>query len=51
MLTRKNITRLSPLEKKSFVDAVLALKAQNSLIHPGTQSRYDDFVETHLNAM
>lgn len=51
MLARKNITRLSALEKKHFVDAVLALKAQNSVIHPGSQSRYDDFVETHLNAM
>ena len=25
--------------------------AKNSIIHPGSQSRYDDFVETHLNAM
>lgn len=51
MLTRKNIARLSALEKKRFIDAVLALKAQNSVIHPGSRSRYDDFVETHLNAM
>lgn len=51
MLTRKNVTRLPSLEKKRFVDAVLALKAQNSVLHPGTQSRYDDFVEVHLNAM
>lgn len=51
MLTRKNVARLSALEKKRLIDAVLALKAQNSVIHPGSQSRYDDFIETHLNAM
>jgi hypothetical protein len=51
MKVRKNIKRLTPDEKKRFVKAFLALKAQDSVIHPGSQSRYDDFVETHLNAM
>lgn len=51
MKCRKNVKNLSPGEKKKFVSAVLALKSQNSVIHPGTQSRYDDFVEVHLNAM
>ena len=27
------------------------LKSQDSVIHPGAQSRYDDFAETHMNAM
>jgi Common central domain of tyrosinase len=48
---RKNVKHLTADEKTRFVNAFLALKSQNSVIHPGTQSRYDDFVETHLNAM
>jgi Common central domain of tyrosinase/von Willebrand factor type A domain len=51
MRVRKNVKKLSPDEKSRFVKAVLALKAQDSVIHPGAQSRYDDFVETHLAAM
>jgi hypothetical protein len=51
MKTRKNVRRLTSAEKKRFVDAILVLKTQNSVIHPGSQSRYDDFVEVHLNAM
>jgi hypothetical protein len=51
MKTRKNVKRLTSVEKQRYIDAVLALKAQDSVIHPGSQSRYDDFVETHLNAM
>lgn len=51
MRCRKNIKRLTPDEKKRFVNAFLALKSQDSVINPGTQSRYDDFAETHLNAM
>ena len=43
--------RMTADEKKRFVDAILVLKTQDSVIHPGAQSRYDDFVETHLNAM
>ena len=51
MKCRKNVKHLTSGEKTRFVNAVVALKSQNSVIHPGSQSRYDDFVETHLNAM
>ena len=51
MKCRKNVKNLTADEKTRFVNAFLALKSQNSVIHPGAQSRYDDFVETHLNAM
>src|SRR5437773_12471317 len=51
MKTRKNVKKLTAGEKKRYVNAILALKAQDSVIHPGAQSRYDDFVETHMNAM
>jgi Common central domain of tyrosinase/von Willebrand factor type A domain len=48
---RKNVKSLTTDEKTRFVNAIVALKSQNSVIHPGSQSRYDDFVETHMNAM
>ena len=51
MKCRKNVRNLTSNEKKRYVDAFTALKAQDSVIHPGAQSRYDDFVETHRNAM
>lgn len=51
MKCRKNVKNLTADEKKRYVNAFLALKSQNSVIHPGAQSRYDDFVETHMNAM
>jgi hypothetical protein len=51
MRCRKNVKNLTADEKTRFVYAFLALKSQDSVIHPGAQSRYDDFVETHLNAM
>jgi Common central domain of tyrosinase/von Willebrand factor type A domain len=51
MKCRKNIKNLSVDEKTRYVNAFLALKTQDSVIHPGSQSRYDDFVETHMNAM
>src|SRR6266851_2551286 len=51
MKCRKNVKYLTADEKTRFVSAIVALKSQDSVIHPGTQSRYDDFVETHLNAM
>jgi tyrosinase len=51
MKCRKNVKSLTPDEKNRFVNAFLALKAQDSVLHPGAQSRYDDFVETHLLAM
>jgi Common central domain of tyrosinase len=48
---RKNVKRLSADEKRLFVEAIRGLKAQDSVLHPGSQSRYDDFVEVHLDAM
>ena len=50
--TRVNHRELSGAQKKAFVDAVLALKNDvDSVLHPGHQKRYDDFVEIHKNAM
>src|SRR6266498_1094389 len=51
MKCRKNVKNLTGDEKKRFVNAFLALKSQDSVIHPGAQSRYDDFVDTHMKAM
>jgi hypothetical protein len=51
---RKNQATLSPAEKAAFVAAVLQLKtAVPSVLHPGDPAlhRYDDYVETHMNAM
>lgn len=43
---------LSAAQKKKFTDAILALKSDvDSVLHPGAQKRYDDFVEVHKNAM
>lgn len=43
MMCRKNVKGLTTDEKNRFVNAFLALKAQDSVVHPGAQSRYDDF--------
>src|SRR5262245_49123050 len=51
MKCRKNVKSLTTDEKRRLVDAFVALKVQDSVIHPGSQSRYDDFVECHMNAM
>jgi tyrosinase len=53
MRIRKNVKSLSSVEKTNFVNAVLALKHRPSTLHPSDTSmtRYDDFVETHMNAM
>src|SRR5215813_9530998 len=51
MRVRKNVKNLSTDEKKRYLNAFLTLKSQDSVIHPGMQSRYDDFVEIHMNAM
>jgi len=50
---RKNQATLTTAEKTAFVEAVLAQKQRPSRLHPGAadRSRYDDFVEVHLNAM
>lgn len=51
MNVRRNHRSLSAAEKKVFVDAILKLKATDSEMVPGKQSRYDDFVQVHKNAM
>jgi tyrosinase len=52
MNVRKNHADLSPELKTAFVNGVLKLKNDvDSVLHPGEQSRYDDFVELHKNAM
>ena len=53
MRVRKNVKFLSAAEKANFVNAVLALKTQPSVLHPGDSnlSRYDDYAEVHMNAM
>jgi hypothetical protein len=50
---RKNVKSLSAGEKSAFVSAVLGVAAKPSVLHPGdpNHNRYDDFVETHMNAM
>lgn len=49
---RRNHRDLSTAEKTKFVNAVLLLKnSVDSVLHPGRQKRYDDFVEVHKNAM
>jgi tyrosinase len=50
---RKNQATLTAAEKTAFVNAVLAVKRKPSILHPEDRSfsRYDDFVEIHLNAM
>jgi len=52
MDVRHNHRDLTPSQKTAFVNAVLALKNNvDSVLHPGAQKRYDDFVEVHKNAM
>jgi tyrosinase len=49
---RANHKDLDDTQKKALVKAILALKNNiDSLLHPGKQKRYDDFVEIHKNAM
>ena len=52
MVIRQNHSALNAARKAAFVGAVLALKnTVDSVLHPGAQKRYDDFVEVHKNAM
>ncbi len=52
MDTRQNHSQMSSQQKKAFVDAVLLLKNNvDSVLNPGAQKRYDDFVQVHKNAM
>ena len=49
---RRNHRDLTGPQKSAFVNAVLALKNDvDSVLHPGNQKRYDDYVEIHMNAM
>ena len=53
MAIRKDQSKLTDAEKKTFVTAILALKQAPSMLHPGAPnaSRYDDYVELHVKAM
>jgi len=53
MRVRNNVKFLSTAEKTRFANAVLALKTQPSVLHPGDANlnRYDDYAEVHMNAM
>lgn len=53
MRIRKNVKRLTAAEKTTFCNAVVALKAKPSVLHPSNPklTRYDDYPETHMAAM
>jgi tyrosinase len=53
MILRPNAKNFSAASRKAFTDAILAMKKRPSRLHPGSadRSRYDDYVEVHLNAM
>ncbi len=53
MRIRKNVKDLAPADKAAFINAVLVLKTKPSVLHPAdpTRNRYDDYPETHMNAM
>lgn len=49
MRPRKNVSTLTPQERKAFADAVIALRKEPS--RRGLNNRYDDFVRVHTDAM
>ncbi len=51
MKCRKNVKNLTDTEKRLYVEALYALREVDSVLHPGAQSRYDDYVEIHRDAM
>ncbi len=51
MKCRKNVKNLTPNEKQAFVEALYAVRSRDSVLNPGNQSRYDDFVQIHRDAM
>jgi tyrosinase len=52
MDVRVNHKTLTPAAKTTLVKAILGLKNDvDSVLHPGKQQRYDDFVEVHKNSM
>lgn len=49
---RINHRDMTPQQKTLFTDAILRLKNNvDSVLRPGLQSRYDDFVQIHKNSM
>lgn len=49
---RQNHRDMTRQQKYAFIEAVLALKNDvDSLLRPGQQNRYDDFVQIHKNSM
>ena len=49
---RRNHRDMTPAQKSAFIDAILRLKNNvDSVLRPGQQSRYDDFVQIHKNSM
>ena len=49
---RRNHRDLTGEQKRAFVTAILRLKNDvPSVLRPGLQSRYDDFVQVHRNSM
>lgn len=53
MRIRRNVKFLNSSDKTRFANAVVVLKGQPSILHPGNSqlSRYDDYAEIHMNAM
>ncbi|WP_339447199.1 tyrosinase family protein [Pseudomonas sp. EA_5y_Pfl2_R50] len=49
---RRNHRDMTLQQKSAFVEAILILKNNvDSVLRPGQQSRYDDFVQIHKNSM
>ncbi len=51
MRCRRNVKSMTSQEKADFARAIVLLKAEPSVLHPGSQNRYDDYVEIHRGAM
>lgn len=49
---RRNHRDMTPQQKAEFIEAVMSLKNDvDSVLRPGQQRRYDDFVQIHKNSM
>lgn len=49
---RRNHRDMTRAQKETFINAILRLKNEvNSVLRPGQQSRYDDYVQIHRNSM
>ncbi len=51
MARRKNQAELTSAERQAFVNSTLALKQSPSQLSPPTASRYDDYVNIHMDSM